>query len=175
MCTWVCVVQSLIVQGLAQYMYIISYIIIMQKIVSCVPNNNTWLYILYRANSQLRCMCGPVYWRKEGLGCAFLRGLWRRSCLWASLRARLYRSSPMFFPKSMDLCKMTWNTSGYAADWMKNNSINNWWKTPAEAPDLNPIENIWHELKEFIRREAKLTTKPTNWRNKTILENCRCS
>ena len=27
------------------------------------------------------------------------------------------------------------HTSGYAADWMKDNSIN-WWKTPAESPDL---------------------------------------
>ena len=27
------------------------------------------------------------------------------------------------------------------------------------GPDLNPIENLWHELKEYIRREAKPTTK----------------
>ena len=33
-----------------------------------------------------------------------------------------------------------------------------WWKTPPESPDANPIENLWHELKEFIRRE----TKPRN-------------
>lgn len=35
----------------------------------------------------------------------------------------------------------------------------NWWKTPPESPDLNPIENLWHELKEFIRREVKPKTK----------------
>ena len=35
----------------------------------------------------------------------------------------------------------------------------NWWRTPAESPDMNPIENLWHEMKEFIRREIKPTTK----------------
>ena len=34
-----------------------------------------------------------------------------------------------------------------------------WWKTPPESPDLNPIENIWHELKEYIRREIKPRNK----------------
>ena len=46
------------------------------------------------------------------------------------------------------------HTSGYAADWMRENGVN-WWKTPAESPDLNPIENLWHELKEYIKREIK--------------------
>ena len=50
------------------------------------------------------------------------------------------------------------HSSGYASDWLRINSIY-WWKTPAESPDLNPIENLWHELKEFIRREVKPKTK----------------
>ena len=35
----------------------------------------------------------------------------------------------------------------------------NWWRTPPESPDCNPIENLWHELKEFIRREVKPINK----------------
>ena len=50
------------------------------------------------------------------------------------------------------------HTSHYAGDFMVEKGIN-WWKTPAESPDLNPIENLWHELKEFIRREIKPRTK----------------
>ena len=34
-----------------------------------------------------------------------------------------------------------------------------WWKTPPESPDLNPIENMWHEIKEYLRREVKPRTK----------------
>ena len=48
--------------------------------------------------------------------------------------------------------------SNLVKDFLKENDIN-WWKTVPESPDLNPIENLWHELKEFIRREVKPTTK----------------
>ena len=50
------------------------------------------------------------------------------------------------------------HTSVMAREWMEEKSMN-WWKTSAESPDLNPIENLWHELKEYIRREVKPKVK----------------
>ena len=35
----------------------------------------------------------------------------------------------------------------------------NWWRTPAEFPDLNPVENLWHKLKKYVRRAIKPRTK----------------
>ena len=46
------------------------------------------------------------------------------------------------------------HTSILAREFLSSNNIV-WWRTPAESPDLNPIENMWHELKEYIRREVK--------------------
>lgn len=68
------------------------------------------------------------------------------------------------------------HASIYAKTWMTENNVN-WWKTPPESPDLNPIENLWHELKEFIRREVKPKKKEelvegirTYWRTVDVLK-----
>ena len=34
-----------------------------------------------------------------------------------------------------------------------------WWHTPVVSSDCNPFETLWHELKEYIRRVIKPTTK----------------
>ena len=45
--------------------------------------------------------------------------------------------------------------SKLAKAYYKESGIN-WLPTP---PDLNPIENLWHELKEYIRRKVKPRSK----------------
>lgn len=50
------------------------------------------------------------------------------------------------------------HTSRLARNFFEVNNVN-WWKTPPESPDLNPIENMWHELKEHLRAKVKPHTQ----------------
>ena len=50
------------------------------------------------------------------------------------------------------------HNSNAAKSFLERNGVQ-WWRTPPESPDCNPIENLWHELKEYIRREVKPQTK----------------
>ena len=71
------------------------------------------------------------------------------------------------------------HTSKLAQGFYAANDIN-WWKTPAESPDLNPIEMMWHELKHHLRRHVKPTNKDTLvagisdfWTMKVTPEKCQ--
>ena len=46
------------------------------------------------------------------------------------------------------------HTSRVPIEFFEQHNIH-WWKTSAESPDANPIENHWHELKEYNRRVTK--------------------
>ena len=50
------------------------------------------------------------------------------------------------------------HTSRYAKQFYSDNNVN-WWETPPESPDLNPIELLWHELKWYVRKHVKPKTK----------------
>lgn len=46
------------------------------------------------------------------------------------------------------------HASGHIEDFFKEHGVN-WWATPPESPDLNPIENIWGSLKQYLRNVYK--------------------
>ena len=41
------------------------------------------------------------------------------------------------------------HSSYYIEDFFKRNNVK-WWPTPPESPDLNPIENVWGSMKEYL-------------------------
>ena len=46
------------------------------------------------------------------------------------------------------------HTNKYIQRYFEANGVN-WWKSPAESPDLNPIELVWGSMKNFIRDKLK--------------------
>ena len=51
------------------------------------------------------------------------------------------------------------HTSRYIQNFFAANKIN-WWKSPAESPDLNPIEKVWGSMKNFLRNKHKPRNMP---------------
>jgi len=55
----------------------------------------------------------------------------------------------------------------------------NWWRTPPESTNLNPFENLWHELKFYLESKAKPPNKQKLvdgiqkfWERKVTPEKC---
>lgn len=70
------------------------------------------------------------------------------------------------------------HTSKLAKQYYESNGIN-WWQTPPESPDLNPIELVWHGLKHFLRKTWKPKTREelingirNFWRTRMTKEKC---
>jgi len=70
------------------------------------------------------------------------------------------------------------HTSRCARSFFDANSVN-WWKIPPELPDLNPIENLWHEAKEYLHKVIKPHSKQelmdeiVKFWNTITIEKCR--
>ena len=46
------------------------------------------------------------------------------------------------------------HSSRYIEEFFKRNNVN-WYPTPPESPDLNPIENVWGSMKQYLRTHYK--------------------
>ena len=70
------------------------------------------------------------------------------------------------------------NTSRRAQAFFQEHEIN-WWRIPPESPDLNSIENLWHELKFYLESKVKPKNKQELvdgikkfWERKVTPEKC---
>ena len=70
------------------------------------------------------------------------------------------------------------HTSRRAQAFFEEENIN-WWRTPPESPDLNPIEDLWHELKFYLESKVKPCNKQELvdgikkfWERKVTPEKC---
>ena len=46
------------------------------------------------------------------------------------------------------------HSSHYIENFFEENNVE-WWPSPPESPDLNPIENVWGSMKQYLRTMYK--------------------
>ena len=60
------------------------------------------------------------------------------------------------------------HTSNRVVQFLNDEGVN-WWKTPPESPDLNPIENLWHELRVPVQgSKTKWKTAADRWNSRVL-------
>ena len=71
------------------------------------------------------------------------------------------------------------HTSRLARQYFTREGIN-WWHTPPESPDLNPIERVWSHMKQYLTYSIKPKNKQelvdgikTFWREKLTVSQCK--
>ena len=94
-------------------------------------------------------------WGEEQV-CVSLMASWMLPCTWRSSGVHFCHFFEMSILMGTGLCRITIQTIPH--DW-----LHNFWRKPhklvKDSSRNNPIENMWHELKEFLRREVKPQTK----------------
>ena len=102
-------------------------------------------------------MCGEGLAEKEPTSTVIFTGTLTAICyctiLDSSLKPIIERTFPdknYQFQQDNDLK----HVSNYSKNYFAENSIN-WWQTPPESPDINPIENVWGSLKYLLRHSYK--------------------
>ena len=78
-------------------------------------------------------------------------GIMRTTCYGSIIQAALVPFITSVYPEGHRL--MQDNDPKHTSRYIQKLFEDVWWRTPAESPDCNPIENLWHELKEFLRRK----------------------
>lgn len=62
------------------------------------------------------------------------------------------------------------HTSKYIQRFFESNHVN-WWKSPAESPDLNLIEKVWDSMKTYLRDKKRAKNpRRTEGRDLNLLE-----
>jgi transposase len=83
---------------------------------------------------------------------------------------------PIYYKLHMDNAPT--HTSRTTTAFIDNNDINHF-ITPPQSPDLNPIELVWHDMKDYLAKEIKprnilqlVTGIKQFWRNKVNVSYC---
>ena len=108
-----------------------------------------------------KCMFGLAFWSMGQQTLLFLLVAWTPSFTlkqcWQKLMLPFISST---FPNGHRFQQDNdpKHTSKLAKQFYQSNAVN-WWPTPPESPDLNPIELVWYEVKHHLRTVVKPRTE----------------